>query len=67
MVEKIEGKHQNKKRKVMMMKIVGRYRMQKSKCWRWLLLVVEGQKHRWELPILHYHKIMSIYPYHFLV
>ena len=24
-------------------------------------------KHRWELPVLHYHKIMVIYPYPFLV
>ena len=24
-------------------------------------------KHRWELPVLHYHKIMVIHPYPFLV
>ena len=26
-----------------------------------------GGQHRWELPVLHYHKIMVIYPYPFLV
>ena len=24
-------------------------------------------EHKWELPVLHYHKIMVIYPYPFLV
>ena len=23
--------------------------------------------HRWDLPVLHYHEILVIYPYHFLV
>ena len=23
--------------------------------------------HRWELPVLHYHEIMVLYPYYFLV
>ena len=28
---------------------------------------VAGELHRWELPVLHYHYIMVIYPYPFLV
>ena len=30
-------------------------------CWMWAMCVT----HRWEFPILHYHKIMVIYPYPF--
>ena len=33
----------------------------------WDILIIYGDKHRRELPILHYHEIMVIYPYHFLV
>ena len=28
---------------------------------------MRGDRHRWDLPVLHYHKIMVIYPYPFLV
>ena len=30
-----------------------------------LALVFLTRKHRWELPVLHYHKLMVIYPYLF--
>ena len=30
-------------------------------------LVTRSSNHRWELPVLHYHKILVIFPYPFLV
>ena len=31
------------------------------------MLAGSGVNHRWDLPVLHYHEIMVIYPYPFLV
>ena len=35
--------------------------------WRYVHVKEEGPEHRRELPVLHYHKIMVIYLYPFLV
>ena len=33
----------------------------------YLTLKLHLERHGWELPVLHYHEIMVIYPYPFLV
>ena len=32
-----------------------------------MIKVLQSSKHRWELPVLHYHEILVIYPYPFFV